>query len=259
MRFLALWLLTITPNKASRLSSACSENVRRECWPPIGKATCPEHLAAKCIHCDECKNRAKPQLFKAYMFAARRHYIEVPDDGNCLFYAVAAAYRSHMMKAGIDKQTLYQQGVNGREFRAAAAAIIKDRLNNKSTANTRNLPDVDWDIIFLAATVVEGRSREEFLQDLETHAAPGQRGSRYWGGDAALAALAVVTNARLIVYNAMGELPNDSLKTLTTPKRWDVELTLWFNKDDGTGRGGTHYDAFTESGGPDPVLSDGRW
>jgi len=242
---------------SSIVSHQCDPIVRQYCWPPVssGQPTCPEHLAEMCVSCDECKDRAKPQLFKARMVANNRFYIETPDDGNCMFYAVSAAYRSHMMKLGSDKLTLYRKGVNGLVYRNGAARIIKDKMNGIITANTQALPDIDWETLFLGETVAQNRSKEQYLQDLATHAQPGQRGSRYWGGEAALAALAVITNARLVVYTATGEEPTDSLLHLTTPRTWDgVELTIWFNRDDGTGRGGSHYDAFTEEDGPNPVI-----
>lgn len=239
-----------------------------------------------CRHCEICRAKAEEQIFKKHMEADNRILIKTPDDGNCMFYAVAAAFRSYKLQMNVpadhlgssnptklqhENLKLYNFGHNGWFYRQEAARILEARLQGKYFAEQDRFPDIpDIDMMIFGEMVSYGnyeygdknkKWQQDYLVTLRTGAQKGQTGSKYWGGVSALAALAAYLDAKILVYNAKGELPAAEMEQMLRPTGWTEDkarLTLWFHKDDGTGRGGTHYDAFTAPHGPDPRM-DPRW
>jgi len=239
--------------------------------------TCPEEHAEMCLHCESCSKRAAEQIFKKRMVEAeQRTFIETPDDGNCMFYAIAAAYRSYLLGSWSPseqykhKMRLYNFGHNGRQYRQEAARILESLLKGIDFKEKNRFPPVDKDsvrIMIFSEMLPYGdyafedsqKWQQRYLDTLKRGAHDGDRNSIYWGGSPALAALAAYLDVQILIYNAKGEPPAHEVAQTLTPAGWTdkhgTSLMLWFHKDDGSvGRGGTHYDAFTAPGGPDPRL-----
>jgi len=242
----------------------CLYEVHSKCWPPayLKQPTCPEEYADWCVHCAECKE------------AEGRIFIQTPDDGNCMFYAVAAAFRSYQLGVSLsnglkdtslklENNRLYNFGHNAWQYRQEAARILEALLKGTYFAEQDHVPLIE-DIRNLIFTEMLSYGdydfasetwQRDYLKTLRAGAQPGQRGSKYWGGSAALVALATYLNAQILVYDAAGRPPSEYLRRMLTPSGWigntGITLTVWLHKDDDTGRGGTHYDAFTAPFGPD--------
>lgn len=238
-----------------------------------------------CQYCEICRARAEEQIFKKHMEADNRMFIKTPDDGNCMFYAVAAAFRSYKLNMYVPAEhlksstptqlqrenlKLYNFAHNGWRYRQEAARILEARLKGTYFEEQDKFPHIpDIEMMIFGEMVSYGnyeyhdkqKWQQDYLETLRRGAQKGERGSKYWGGVSALAALAAYLDAQILMYNAKGELPAAEIAEMLKPTGWTdytARLSLWFHKDDGTGRGGTHYDAFTVPNGPDPRM-DPYW